>query len=452
MYKKFIFLSGVSLVLFSALFSACNKTSDLGINLIPNKYILDLNSQDTTTVKAYTYRIDSVLTHKGDTTASSGYYKGIIGSIIDPVLGTLKSSFVTEMRPSGKLTLGTNAKYDSVVLYLQYDTTVVKNYGNENIPVTINISENRRKLSLDNDYYSTFDSMLLNPKHITSKVFTPHKIFIDTIKYQGETMVNTLAIKLDNAFGKRFFDDALIWNGTITFSDYFNGLYISSNTTPINASFSVFNLQNTYSRLSIYYKNDTVPARYDFTFGTLCVNFNMFEHNFNIPGFLPNLDNPEAKQDSVVYIQGLGGLKAKIRFPYLDKLKDEGPWIVNRAELVMQSETDLFTYEENYPAPPEVILNTINDDGTFNLLEEYSVLSTDSYGKPYVSNYLGAGYNNGRYIFDITFLVQKILNGKEPNRDFMLQIRNGVYNPARVVLTSGKNSKPMKLVLSLTKP
>jgi hypothetical protein len=456
MYKKFIFLPAISLVLFSVLFSACNKTSDLGINLIPDKYILDLNSQ-TVIGEAYTYKYDPIITHVGNTTGSSGYYYGIIGSINDPILGTLKSSFVTEMRPTGILSLETTAVYDSVVLFLQYDSTVVKDkyYGNDAISVTINISENTKKLSLDSNYYSNFDPGLFNAVLKTSKDFKPHQVFLKPIVYQGDTMRNTLAIKLDSLFGKRFFDDAKVWNGNITFSDYFKGLYISSNSSPIDASLSIFNLRNQYSRLSIYYKNsptDTVLRRYDFTFGNLCVNFNMYEHNFNAPGFLPDLDHPEATQDTVVYLQGLVGLKAKIRFPYLDKLKDEGSWIVNRAELVLQTGSN--TIEDNFPVPPEVNLYTVevkNDKDSLILLQEYTLTSTDTYGNQ-SSQYLGAGYDSGRYIFDITFLVQKILNGKVPNRDFIIQIKNGVINPARVVLTSGNNSKPMKLVLSLTKP
>ena len=75
----------------------------------------------------------------------------------------------------------------------------------------------------------------------------------------------------------------------------------------------------------------------------------MFSHEFDAPGFLPDLDNPEAKQDSVVYMQGIGGLKVHIKIPELDQLKENGLWGVNRAELVLPVEDKLLTLIKRIP-------------------------------------------------------------------------------------------------------
>jgi len=93
----------------------------------------------------------------------------------------------------------------------------------------------------------------------------------------------------------------------------------------------------------------------------------------------------------------------------------------------------------------------LNSDGTTNLLDEYSVTSLDANGNPYVSNYYGISYSDNRYVFDITNIIQKIVNGKISIDGLLLTHRNGAENPSRVVLKSGNHTNGIKLKISLTK-
>jgi len=458
MFRNLSLFTGISLLFFSVLFSACNKSSDLGLTIVPDKYIFNLNTPDTFTVKAFTYKVDSV--------ATNGYFIGVLGSYVDPVLGNVKASFITEIRHQlDSLRKGTNPVFDSMILYLRYDTISYTTIGKKDKEVQINIYEIKKRLPDSLVYYNNIDVDSLNPVLITSSSFIPKNVLRDTIVYLKDTMTQTLAVKLNQSFGQRIFDDYNIWN-TQLLASYFNGFYITSDANgfyitsdavPVDGALSFFNLASPYSRIRMFYHNDAGDSlKYEFNFNNNgynnnSTNINLYEHQYNAPGFLPDLENPEAKQDSVVYIQGLGGLMAKIEFPYLDQLQSEAPWIVNRAELIVQSEDKLYTLEDDYPAPSELIIQSIND-GKSNLLEEYKVISYDSKGSPYISGYRGVSYLNGLYVFDITYLVQKIVNGKQSNNALIITLPDGALNPSRVVLTSGNNSKKIQLKLSLTKP
>jgi hypothetical protein len=419
MYKNFS-LSIISLImLFSAFFFSCNKSSDAGINLVPKDYLIKTMAQDTFTVVAHTLRVDSIIT--------SNATKGLLGSYLDPIFGEFKASFITEISPSLTPDFGTNPYIDSAVLYLRYDTI----FGNKSVVQELNISEITDRIRIDSSYYQNFDIKTLNPISVLNTTFKPIN------DYNRDSL---LTIKLPRELAVKLFDVAT-WSDT-TFSTYFKGFLISSNSKAIDASIASFNLFHTKTRLSLFYHNSIDTLEFKFTINSnTCAHINLFDQKHNSSNFLPDLNNLNPPEDSVVYLQGGGGLKVKIQFPYLDKLKEQGVWGVNRAELVIKANPSTISTQNIFPAPKIVVLYSINDLGKQELLTEYYTSS----------DYLGALYNNDQYVFDITYVAQKILTGKQNNNGFILMLKDANTNPTRIVLTSGKHSSPMKLALTLTK-
>jgi hypothetical protein len=434
MFKNFFFAAGMLLVVSSVLFSACNKTSDVGLDLIPDKYIMEPGTQDTFKIEAFTYKIDSIIT--------SGIAKGVLGTYIDPVFGSVNASFFTEMRPSVTLTKGTDPVFDSIVLYLKFDTLVTP-YGKSTVDQEIRVYESTKRLFFDSTYYSNFNPEILNPQPIGSSVYNPKRLKDQKLIIKKDTVKNLLAVKLNHDFGKRLFDESDIWQDT-SFVAYFKGLYIKSNSPPVDGSLAAFNLIDPYSKVVIYFKNSKDTTSASFNFSTICTRINFFQHQHNAPGFLPDLSNPEKKQDSVVYVQGVGGLKIKVKFPGLDKLKERGNYIVNKAELVIPVASVILTQETDYYAPNELYLKRINEKGEEAFLDEF-IAGAD------FNDYIGFTKKDGKYFVDITYLVQKIVKGDYSNNGIIIMPRDAYHNPARVVLHSGKHSNRMRLQLSLTK-
>ncbi len=432
MYRKISSYFSLILIIVSTIFFACNKRSDIGFSLIPEKYVLDPNAQDTFKVAAYTYKVDSL--------ATRGTYKGLLGTYIDPIFGELNASFITEMRPSATLSKGTSPEFDSIVMYLKYDTVTVA-YGNRFTESEINVYKINERLYYDSIYYNNLNPNDLNPELLATSHYSPSQIINNKLIVWEDTLDKVLAVKLDFNFGKKLFEEDSIWTDT-TFATYFNGFLIKPNATIIDGAISIFDLTSADSKVALYYHNSTDDSlSFSFNFATYSTRVNLFEHNFNAPGFLADIENPESRQDSVVYIQGAAGLKAKIEFPDLDKLKNDGLFAVNRAELYVNVESESVSLESLYPVPSRMILIAVSEDGTYDYLAEYL---TDT-------GYLGVPYENNQYVFDITYIIQKIVKGEVANNGFMLMLSDGGSNPSRVVVTSGDNSNRMKLVLTLTK-
>lgn len=432
MNKKNIFLTiAVTLIWFSAFFFSCSDPTDVGIGIIPEDALIKLETFDTIAIEAYTYKDDSVL--------SSKVASGILGSYIDPVFGKSKSSFVMQISPGAFNGFGTNPVADSMKLFLRYiaDSTAPL-YGNMTAEMMFKVSEVKTNLSVDSAYYTFYKREWLDLGEVLADTsYFPKDGRNDTI---------ALSINLNTVFGQRIINDFDEWNDVedprdTSFTDYFKGMYIESNDIGYNGSLSIFNLLNAETKAILYYHNDNDTLSLSFIVPNISVRFNMIEHLYDAPGFLPDLNNPESAEDSVVYIQGLGGLKTKLKIPGLNSLKNSGLWGVNKAEIILHSENSTISKEDDFPAPPKLRILAIKPDGSTEFVVDYI-------GE---SSYLGVKYENGSYLFDITYYVQQILSGAIENDGFYILSDSNYDNPSRVVITGTKHQNPLKMKLTLRK-
>ena len=400
MNKKYLLSTAVALMLVSAFFFGCNKSADTGIGIIPKDKLIILESADTIDIEAYTYPVDSIITSN----ASSA----LLGSYIDPVFGKVKAGFMMQILPGATSGFGTGAVIDSMILSLRYTPdSLAPQYGAQAATMNFIAQEITTELFRDSNYYSNYppERFMLSDE-IVNTTFNPKDGRNDTV---------VLDIPLNLSFGQKIIDNYDFWHDDVepadtSFYDFLRGMYITSNDIPYDGSISTFNLIDAYSKAVLYYHNDEDTLSLSFTISQYSTRFNLFSHVHDAPGFLTDLDNPEAKQDSVVYMQGIGGLKIKINIPDLDKLKESGLWGVNKAELILPVEDRLLTLETQYPAPLNAKILGITEDGSLQYLDDY--LGDASY--------LGVNYSEDKYIFDITYRVQQILSGSIENNGFFL--------------------------------
>lgn len=430
MNKKNILNAAFALILLSAFFFACNKDSDNAIGIIPKDKLIKVSTNDTIAIKAYTYRVDSIISSKVSTV--------LLGSYNDPIFGSSKSEFVIQITPGSISGFGTNAVADSIVLSLRYSSdSLMPIYGNKNTPITFNAFEIGTKLYPDSNYYSSLDPTRLNlTDELANTTFVPEDGRNDTVM---------LDIHLAQSLGQKIIDNYEYWHDDVapadtSFYDFFSGIYVKTNDMPYDGALSAFSIMDPRSKATLYYHNSEDTLTLSFSISQFSTRINLFSHLHDIPNF-PDLDNPDTQQDSVVYLQGNGGLKVKIEIPELDTIKNLGLWGVNRAELVLNAEDRFLTEETNFPAPLKVQLLKIEDDGSLNFLDDYI-------GD---NGYLPVGYEDNKYIFDITYTIQQILSGAINNNGFFLFPTSNYSNPSRVVLTGPKHSNKMKLILTLRK-
>ncbi|MFN8256623.1 MAG: DUF4270 family protein [Bacteroidales bacterium] len=417
-------------MLISAFFFSCEKTSDVGLGVVPKDYLVENFTTDTFQIQAYTYPVDSVLTGNNDSL--------LLGSYIDPIFGEFRASIVTEIIPSkSDPDFEQEPIYDSTVLFLTYSLK----YRYLNNPLQIDISQIHYNIVIDTTHkiYSNFNRESLNPEFITSTTFIPEN---------NDTAI--LRIKMPYEFGHKILTDTTIWQGESFTNVYFNGFLIEPNPSTLNSSILNVDLfdQANISRLAIYYhyEGDTVSKSFPFTISSYSSNrFNMLNQVNNSPDFIADLENPEEKEDSILYLQGGAGLKIKIKIPYLNDLKEKGLYGVNRAELIVHSDPLSIVQQSVFLPPKMTAFLFINDEGeSFVPIEFYNV------NGQFVPAYF-TGSPDYQYKIDITHHVQSILSGNKSNNGFYIMVADAAYNPARIVLTGGKHSSPMKLILTLTK-
>jgi hypothetical protein len=215
-----------------------------------------------------------------------------------------------------------------------------------------------------------------------------------------------------------------------------------------------------YSSILLYYQykeNDSVKtSNIRYIMGNSYGGFNSlntFTHDYSNATFNPSA----ADQDSVIYLQSLGGTKGVLTIPGLDDLFEANPTIsVSSAKLILPVE-DFDKSRYVFKESPYIGISAIDDEGS-----EY-YLSDNNYYQPTNSSsgdvyYIDGAYDDDslRYELNITGHVESIFNKENENLGFNIFSANSSrrYNNQtlrRMVLTNHRNSNPIKLQIVYTK-
>jgi len=374
-------------------FSCTKKPERIGDNLQPDQNNIELFYTDTVSIVAYSVPEDSIRTDSPSNI--------LFGSMKDPVFGTTMAGFFTQFRLSTNgHSFGANPQLDSLVLQLAYSG----HYGDTTTAQTMQVFELEQNISVDSAYYS---SRMLSVGETDYASFEFNPLPTSPYPFDGDTLTPMIRVPLtpnSTALGEKILNASETdLESTESFKEYFNGLYITPEPVANGGAISYFDLPSNFSLLTIYYSNDSTDSlRYSFYITSSEAHFNRYDHN-EFQDASPDFINQVVQGDTLagqqlLYAQAMSGVKTKIIFPNITKIKHPSgnKIIINEAKLIMHA-SDL---AEGYGAPSQMAL-VINDAN-----EAYQVLPDqlegDSYfGGTYKSSIKGYEYRITRYFQDM---------------------------------------------------
>jgi hypothetical protein len=410
---KLFKLDLLTLLISLFILSSCQETESIGLD-VDSATEIKGSLIDTITINASTVVEDSIITN------SLEQYP--LGYLNDQIMGKTSASIGMSLTldPPG-LSFGTNPVLDSAVLVLYYGREF---HGDSTSKFQIEVRQLANALNESSIHYNT-KTIGSNSQILGSKLSNFN--FKDSVKVtelvKGKPDVQRskaphLRIQLD----KNFISNNLLIANTTTLSSNLElnkalkGLYLSVNNaqTTGKGGIAFFNLTDS-SRLEVYYKSENGTA-IDTTLQKFPIKNNLspvvanFKHDYTGTAIQTQLNNPNTKFDNT-FVQGLAGLRTKLNFPHLDKLKSLGNITINKAELVVTvvGGTDQFK-----PAQ-RLLLYQTDIAKQRQLIQDFGI-------NPVISLTdldFGGFYDrtNKRYKFVITTYIQDMLRGRTKQYD-----------------------------------
>lgn len=414
------------------IFGACNKSSDLGLNIQPEEDLLLLNYSDTASVISFTIREDSLKTDKLN--------RNMLGAFNDPLFGLTRASIYTQLVLSNTSPdFGTNPVVDSIALSLAYDPDY---YGQLAQQQTLNVFELTEDMYYDSAYYSNRQFTANTTDLVSAYAFTPAPT--DSVTVDGIKLAPQLRVLLPNSLGQSFLNNQSLMTTDKDFRTFFKGLHITTSDNPgvDQGALLTFSLIDPLSKVTLYYHNDSEDSlKFDFPIGSGAARVSNFYHDYSSVSDINNQLSDSTLGQNLTYVQALAGVKTKVWFPHVKSIVDSGRVAVNKAEVILQVEPGT---ESSYSPPANLV-----------------ILGIDSLGKSYALNdalegimHYGGEYDatNKLYKFNIARHMQFLLDGKINDYGFYIATTGAAVQANRVVLRGGANgSTPIKLKLTYTK-
>lgn len=428
----------IILLVISSLFLtySCETEDSLGFDVLPPSDSIIVSGDTVRNIIAYSVEQDSLST-ENVTTALLGY-------INDPVFGKAKAGFVTQLRLSSDyMLLKDDAQADSLVLTLRYKTDTA------DVPIRYgSMKYDMRKLFV----YELTESLPTNAVNETFNVegkYNPAEIGQKTYKPFRDTLIH---IQISDVIMNRIVDAArdTLSSNTILLNDILSGVYITCEET--HGAIEYFDLYSSDTHLTLYYSDSETSASteqdfkyYDFNVSYYSRKINILETDYTGTVIESHLNDPQHENDTVFYLQGMGGLKAHIQLPDIQNqivLPEKA--CINQAILVFPveiSEDDA----DIYPPPEGIRLYEKNDEGDIEYLREYYYVTQQ--GTEYLAEQFDE--DNKEYRFNITRYVQDLVDGTKENYGLELQVKNSKTTANRAIMKNG-NDRSIELHITYT--
>jgi len=452
-------LKKLSILLIPALFAlSCKKNeSPVGVDILPDSDQLNAAYTELVPKITFTSAEDSMMT-------TNVTNSNLLGSVNDPVFGRFDASIYANFECSAFTTgasLGTNPVLDSAVLMLRYNTSTIIPYIGDTInPLTINVFPLTQKMIRDSVYYSTrniaYDAgssaIEGGQKTFYPRPYTKIRVNKDDPNLDPYPQMR---IRLRKDLGEYLFNPAFL-TSVSAFQDAFYGFYITTSQSilPQPSYGSVFYVNMVTSRILLYYHNDNstgpiLPV--EISTSANSTRFGHFDHDYPFLAetqlaqqLAPVYDtgqNGPGKQN--IYLQGAGGLRAKVEFPELLNWRDSNI-VINKAELVFTIDKTKPNYYDAklYPTPLKLFLEGV--DPSTNKPE---ILVENIYA-------FGGEHNSAAsaFIFNIPHTLAQTITKKGDITSFYLSVYQPTVFPHRVVLGGwGNTTAPVKLKLWYTR-
>jgi hypothetical protein len=412
---KFFRLDLLTLLISLFILNSCKNQTAIGLPVNSSGQLAG-SLTDTATVFTNTTTDDSVIT--------SSISKSPMGYFQDPAMGSTTVNLVTDLNlpgsaaytiPTGTITV------DSAILILQYDAGF---YGDSlTSKYKVNVYRlNERPLSTNEPYYNTKSWSYSQSSLIGSRSFysrTHDTLKVDTIVSGGpDTLVKVppqLRIPMDvNFIHSILFDSDAPVTTNLLFKNYVKGLYITIDPTQTTGAGGIFMIKDpaTYSSIQVYERTKN-GSTIDTAIVTLPISVYASQISHNYSAQVKAALNHTTPSDTTIYLQGLGGLRSKISFPYIQNLFKSlggaGNVVINRAELVLTpvALSDIPAY-----LAPQIKLSLYRYDIAHQRTTIEDATSTDprSYSVGVFGGFYSQTTNN--YHFLITSYLQDLISGK----------------------------------------
>ncbi len=406
------------------LFSGCNNSEEIGLNLTPQGERFHYRIDSTAVVTAATLRQDSLTSEKRTSS--------LLGCQNDPVFGRTYAHLLAQLRlSSNDVEFGESAQIDSVVLLLKYQNS----YGDTTTQQDIRIYELKQDLFFDSTYYSNMDV----------SGFYDAAAPVGTFSYRPTPDRDSVVIRLSDDFGQKLIetDTAYLSNNTV-WLQYFKGLYIEAQPVEQGGSIVAYNFTGGKSRMTLYYHNAANDSlKYEVLINSNSTWVNLFRHEYGSAPINP-LINDSIYLHPDVYLQGSAGVRAHVKIQFPDSLMDmvdEGI-AINRAELIFSVADDPTVV--NFARPITLRVFNAREDGTNEFIDDLTL------GEAYYGGIFDE--ETGTYRFNIGRHVQNLLHPDSSqrlaNNGLFLVLAEERTSAARLILKNGADA--MKLVLTYT--
>jgi hypothetical protein len=412
-------------LIFALGFLACKKDPyEIGYDLLPPSDTLNVTTTDTIAVEAFSVIQDSVRTDKHPSL--------ILGSMVDPVFGKLTSSFYSNVKLSDdNPDFGKNPVLDSMVLMLFYKGY----YGDTLTRQRVKVYEISEDLVYDSIRYNN-QQLQYYPTLLADQYFVPNlsdSVKVGDNKYGPHLRINLS--NLTNYLGNKILtapSSALQSNSS--FIKFFKGLYVTVDPVNSDGAMLNFSISGTVSKVMLYFHDGDTPSNDSLQFALVlnesCGRFIHTDHH----GYLDAgtdlkqqiLNHDSARGSEKLFLQGMGGIKVKVKFPHFSTFGSGKVIAINDAILELKNyETDTI-----YSPPPSLMLMRQDSAGRIGYLVD------EGEGPAYFGGYYNATTRS--YFFRLTQHMQNILLKKyKTNFDLYLMVNSPIkssLSPNRIIL------------------
>lgn len=423
--KSGVFLIITLCIVLLATMPGCNNDPDeIGADILPPSDDFSVSYDSTEHIE--------VTTHFGDSLRTNLKPFQLIGSYVHPFFGFSKAEIITQLEAPGLIPeFDPGDVVDSAFLNLYYND----HFGDDMAVHQVSVYEFTEILEYDTSYYSGY-----NPegKYLPEVVGTGSAYTNDTLLRIRITDMELLE-RLMSA-------EDTVYKDPDMFIDMIRGFYLKVEDQTDGGSILYANLNDDLSVLKVHYRNVEDTLVFNFTMGWYYgIDINLFSHDYT--GYpIEQYLNDGSDNDSLVFIQGMGGLNSYLRFPQLESWRDSvdlyGSIAINSADLVVIPENKPVGYltEEEYPVG--LNLYRINEENQYDYVYDYLI----------DENSFGGGYNSddNEYRFSIKSQIQSYINGDiENNVPFLISAGNSANSLSYVILRGASHSSSSRIRLEI---
>lgn len=420
--------------------NACKEPEGIGLDVLPEGEQMPIAWIDTFTIEAQTVNFDSVRT--------SGRGSYAIGDFNDPIFGRVRSQMFSQFKLNSLPGQFKNSDIvDSLFINLKYSGY----YGRADKLRGLQrfgVFEVEEDMLLDGfdladtNYYSDDVVQMISATPLGTLEFAPD--FLNDVIAGDDTLGPSLRIKLDNSLGERIVNSVNLSEDELFLSE-FKGLNIRPITSSMptdNGALLFFDMNSSESRLEMFFHNDEDTVHYLFNMNNENVLFttNTRDQSTELANAIAG--GVTAGND-LLYVQGLGGTRIRLKFPSLRDLNQLGAVAINKAELVVPVDENTI---EDYGTPPILSVSSINEyDSAFTILDQTAEFNgIDYYGGVYDSE-------NKEYVMNVARELQSLLsNPDEVDYGFYIAPLNAVDGKRVVINGPNHPSRPLTLRMTYT--